>query len=251
MDKKIKKTNKKNEGGFFELIRTVFWAIIIAIIFRSLLFEPYNIPSGSMLPNLLVGDYLFVSKYSYGYSRYSFPFGLVPIPSRVLSGNPERGDVVVFKLPSDTSINYIKRLIGLPGDKIQMKSGQLFLNDNIVTQIEEGKFEFIYKNYLPQSLDKYKEILPDGKQYSILNVNDNQPLDETNSFLVPEGHYFMLGDNRDNSLDSRASVGFVPFENLVGKGNIIFFSVDGSAKFWQIWKWPSSIRYNRIFKKIK
>ena len=251
MDKKIKKTNKKNEGGFFELIRTVFWAIIIAIIFRSLLFEPYNIPSGSMLPNLLVGDYLFVSKYSYGYSRYSFPFGLVPIPSRVLSSNPERGDVVVFKLPSDTSINYIKRLIGLPGDKIQMKSGQLFLNDNIVTQIEEGKFEFIYKNYLPQSLDKYKEILPDGKQYSILNVNDNQPLDETNSFLVPEGHYFMLGDNRDNSLDSRASVGFVPFENLVGKGNIIFFSVDGSAKFWQIWKWPSSIRYNRIFKKIK
>ena len=251
MDKKIKKTNKKNEGGFFELIRTVFWAIIIAIIFRSLLFEPYNIPSGSMLPNLLVGDYLFVSKYSYGYSRYSFPFGLVPIPSRVLSGNPERGDVVVFKLPSDTSINYIKRLIGLPGDKIQMKSGQLFLNDNIVTQIEEGKFEFIYKNYLPQNLDKYKEILPDGKQYSILNVNDNQPLDETNSFLVPEGHYFMLGDNRDNSLDSRASVGFVPFENLVGKGNIIFFSVDGSAKFWQIWKWPSSIRYNRIFKKIK
>ncbi len=251
MDKKIKKTNKKNEGGFFELIRTVFWAVIIAIIFRSLLFEPYNIPSGSMLPNLLVGDYLFVSKYSYGYSRYSFPFGLVPIPSRVLSGNPERGDVVVFKLPSDTSINYIKRLIGLPGDKIQMKSGQLFLNDNIVTQIEEGKFEFIYKNYLPQSLDKYKEILPDGKQYSILNVNDNQPLDETNSFLVPEGHYFMLGDNRDNSLDSRASVGFVPFENLVGKGNIIFFSVDGSAKFWQIWKWPSSIRYNRIFKKIK
>ena len=149
MDKKIKKTNKKNEGGFFELIRTVFWAVIIAIIFRSLLFDPYNIPSGSMLPNLLVGDYLFVSKYSYGYSRYSFPFGLVPIPSRVLSGNPERGDVVVFKLPSDTSINYIKRLIGLPGDKIQMKSGQLFLNDNIVTLIEEGKFEFIYKNYLP------------------------------------------------------------------------------------------------------
>ena len=250
MDKKIKKTNKKNEGGFFELIRTVFWAIIIAIIFRSLLFEPYNIPSGSMLPNLLVGDYLFVSKYSYGYSRYSFPFGLVPIPSRVLSGNPERGDVVVFKLPSDTSINYIKRLIGLPGDKIQMKSGQLFLNDNIVTQIEEGKFEFIYKNYLPQSLDKYKEILPDGKQYSILNVNDNQPLDETNSFLVPEGHYFMLGDNRDNSLDSRASVGFVPFENFVGKGSIIFFSVNGSAKIWQIWKWPTSIRYSRLFKKI-
>ena len=251
MYKKIKKTNKKNEGGFFELIRTVFWAVIIAIIFRSLLFEPYNIPSGSMLPNLLVGDYLFVSKYSYGYSRYSFPFGLGPITSRVLSSNPERGDVVVFKLPSDTSINYIKRLIGLPGDKIQMKMGQLFLNDNIVTLIEEGKFEFIYKNYLPQSLDKYKEILPDGKEYSILNVNDNQPLDETNSFLVPEGHYFMMGDNRDNSLDSRASVGFVPFDNLVGKGNIIFFSVDGSAKFWQIWKWPSSIRYNRIFKKIK
>ena len=253
MDKKIKKTNKKNEGGFFELIRTVFWAVIIAIIFRSLLFEPYNIPSGSMLPNLLVGDYLFVSKYSYGYSRYSFPFGLVPIPSRVLSGNPERGDVVVFKLPSDTSINYIKRLIGLPGDKIQMKNGRLFLNEKVVERRRLDDFIMGDIDGKLKMTPQYLEILPNGKRYKILETwGDNGPLDNTGIFTVPKDHYFMMGDNRDNSQDSRIiqEVGFVPMQNLVGQASIIFFSTNGQAKLWEVWKWPISIRFERLFNQI-
>ena len=248
-----KKNKNSNESSFFEFIKTIFYAVIIAIIFRSLLFEPYNIPSGSMLPNLLIGDYLFVSKFSYGYSRFSFPFGSVPLPAdRVFGSEPERGDVVVFKLPSNTSINYIKRVIGLPGDKLQMKSGKLFLNGQLVNQYNDGQFKHVYNNQYEQLLDKYKEKLDNGRSYSILNINDFQPLDNTKEFIVPDSHYFMMGDNRDNSLDSRANGGwFVPFENLVGKGNFIFFSITGDTRFWQFWRWPFNVRYNRIFKKIK
>ena len=247
------KKKKSNDSSFFEFIKTIFYAVVIAIIFRSLLFEPYNIPSGSMLPNLLIGDYLFVSKFSYGYSRFSFPFGAVPLPAnRVFGDEPERGDVVVFKLPSNTSINYIKRVIGLPGDTLQMKAGKLFLNGRLVKQYNDGKFKHVFNNKYEQVLDKYKEKLENGKAYSILNINDFQPLDNTKEFIVPESHYFMMGDNRDNSLDSRANGGwFVPFENLVGKGNFIFFSVSGDTRFWQFWRWPFNVRYNRIFKKIK
>ena len=247
------KKKKSNESSFFEFIKTIFYAVIIAIIFRSLLFEPYNIPSGSMLPNLLIGDYLFVSKFSYGYSRFSFPFGVVPLPeNRVFAAEPERGDVIVFKLPSNTSINYIKRVIGLPGDKLQMKDGKLFLNGHLVNQYNDGKFKFVHNNQYEQVLDKYKEKLDNGRSYSILNINDFQPLDNTKEFIVPDSHYFMMGDNRDNSLDSRANGGwFVPFENLVGKGNFIFFSISGDTRFWQFWRWPFNVRYNRIFKKIK
>ena len=247
------KKKKSNESSFFEFIKTIFYAVIIAIIFRSLLFEPYNIPSGSMLPNLLIGDYLFVSKFSYGYSRFSFPFGVVPLPkNRVFAAEPERGDVIVFKLPSNTSINYIKRVIGLPGDRLQMKDGKLFLNGHLVNQYNDGKFKLVHNNQYEQVLDKYKEKLDNGRSYSILNLNDFQPLDNTKEFIVPDSHYFMMGDNRDNSLDSRANGGwFVPFENLVGKGNFIFFSISGDTRFWQFWRWPLNVRYNRIFKKIK
>ncbi len=247
------KKKKSNESSFFEFIKTIFYAVIIAIIFRSLLFEPYNIPSGSMLPNLLIGDYLFVSKYSYGYSRFSFPFGAVPLPEdRVFGSEPERGDVVVFKLPSNTSINYIKRVIGLPGDRLQMKSGKLFLNGHLVNQYNDGNFKHVYNNQYEQFLDQYKEKLDNGRSYSILNINDFQPLDNTKEFIVPDSHYFMMGDNRDNSLDSRANGGwFVPFENLVGKGNFIFFSISGDTRFWQFWRWPFNIRFNRIFQKIQ
>ena len=247
------KKKKSNKSSFFEFIKTIFYAVIIAIIFRSLLFEPYNIPSGSMLPNLLIGDYLFVSKFSYGYSRFSFPFGVVPLPeNRVFAAEPERGDVIVFKLPSNTSINYIKRVIGLPGDRLQMKDGKLFLNGHLVSQYNDGKFKLVHNNQYEQVLDKYKEKLDSGRSYSILNLNDFQPLDNTKEFIVPDSHYFMMGDNRDNSLDSRANGGwFVPFENLVGKGNFIFFSISGDTRFWQFWRWPLNVRYNRIFKKIK
>jgi len=247
------KKKKSNESSFFEFIKTIIYAVVIAIIFRSLLFEPYNIPSGSMLPNLLIGDYLFVSKFSYGYSRFSFPFGVVPLPeNRVFTAEPERGDVIVFKLPSNTSINYIKRVIGLPGDRLQMKDGKLFLNSHLVKQYNDGKFKIVHNNQYEQFLDKYKEKLDNGRSYSILNLNDFQPLDNTKEFIVPDNHYFMMGDNRDNSLDSRANGGwFVPFENLVGKGNFIFFSISGDTRFWQFWRWPLNVRYNRIFKKIK
>jgi len=247
------KKKKSNESSFFEFIKTIIYAVVIAIIFRSLLFEPYNIPSGSMLPNLLIGDYLFVSKFSYGYSRFSFPFGVVPLPeNRVFTAEPERGDVIVFKLPSNTSINYIKRVIGLPGDRLQMKDGKLFLNSHLVKQYNDGKFKIVHNNQYEQFLDKYKEKLDNGRSYSILNLNDFQPLDNTKEFIVPDNHYFMMGDNRDNSLDSRANGGwFVPFENLVGKGNFIFFSISGDTRFWQFWRWPFNVRYNRIFKKIK
>lgn len=247
-----KKSKKTKEGSFFEFLKTIFYAVFIAIIFRSLLFEPYNIPSGSMLPNLLIGDYLFVSKFSYGYSRYSFPFGIVPLPkSRVFSAKPRRGDVAVFKLPSNTSINYIKRIIGLPGDRIQMKKGQLFINENLITQQDDGIYKHIYKRRFEQNFDKYKELLENGKFYSVLNINDYQTLDNTEEFIVPENEYFVMGDNRDNSLDSRANGGwFVPLENFVGKGNFIFFSISGDTRFWEFWRWPSNIRYSRIFTKI-
>ena len=247
-----KKSKNTKDGGFFEFFKTIFYAVFIAIIFRSLLFEPYNIPSGSMLPNLLIGDYLFVSKFSYGYSRYSFPFGIVPLPkSRVFSTKPKRGDVAVFKLPSNTSVNYIKRVIGLPGDSIQMKKGNLFINQSLITQQEDGSYKHIYKRKFEQNFEKYKEMLQNGKHYSVLNINNFQALDNTKEFIVPKNKYFVMGDNRDNSLDSRANGGwFVPLENFVGKGNFIFFSISGDTRFWEFWRWPSNIRYSRIFTKI-
>ena len=246
------KDNKKKDSGFFDFFKTIFYAVIIAVIFRSLFFEPYNIPSGSMLPNLLIGDYLFVSKYSYGYSRYSFPFGIIPLPkNRVFSSEPKRGDVAVFKLPSNTSINYIKRVMGLPGDKIQMKSGKLFINESLVVQNNDGFYKHVIQNKFEQIYEKKKELLSNGKSFSTLNLFNDATLDNTDVFLVPKNHYFVMGDNRDNSLDSRAKGGwFVPLENFVGKGNIIFFSITDDTRFWQFWKWPFNIRYNRIFKKI-
>ena len=246
------KGKKKKDSGFFDFFKTIFYAVIIAIIFRSLFFEPYNIPSGSMLPNLLIGDYLFVSKYSYGYSRYSFPFGIIPLPkNRIFASKPKRGDVAVFKLPSKTSINYIKRVIGLPGDTIQMKSGRLFINGSLVVENNDGFYKHIIQNKFEQIYEKKKEQISNGKSFSTLNLFNNAALDNTELFLVPENHYFVMGDNRDNSLDSRAKGGwFVPLENFVGKGTIIFFSISDDTRFWQFWKWPFNIRYNRIFKKI-
>ena len=245
------KGNKKKDSGFFDFFKTIFYAVIIAVIFRSLFFEPYNIPSGSMLPNLLIGDYLFVSKYSYGYSRYSFPFGIIPLPkNRVFSSEPKRGDVAVFKLPSNTSINYIKRVIGLPGDKIQMKSGRLFINGSLVVQNNDGFYKHVIQNKFEQILEQKRKLNKD-KSYAILNLNDYQVMDNTKEFVVPNDKYFVMGDNRDNSLDSRAKGGwFVPLENFVGKGSIIFFSMTDDTRFWQFWKWPFNIRYKRIFKKI-
>ncbi len=245
-------SKKRASGGIVDTVKTIVYAVLIALVVRTVAYEPFNIPSGSMIPTLLVGDYLFVSKFSYGYSRFSLPFGLPLFSGRIFFHPTQRGDVVVFKLPTDNSTDYIKRVIGLPGDTIQMKEGELYINDKEVPRQR-------IQDYLYQETDgavipmrQYIETLPNGVQHRIIKIGDNGPLDNTQVYHVPPGDYFMMGDNRDNSQDSRvlSAVGYVPAENLVGKAQFIFFSTDGSARWWEFWKWPFAIRYNRLFKGI-
>ena len=242
-------TKKKSTGGVLETVKTVVYAVLIALVVRTVAYEPFNIPSGSMVPTLLVGDYLFVSKFSYGYSRYSLPFGLPLFSGRIFFHSPERGDVVVFKLPTDNSTDYIKRVIGLPGDHIQMKGGNLYINDQLVPRKRIQDYLYQEGNGTVIPLVQYTETLPNGVQHRIIKMGDNGPLDNTPVYDVPPGEYFMMGDNRDNSQDSRvlSAVGYVPGENLVGRAEFIFFSTDGSARLWEIWKWPFAIRYSRLF----
>ena len=240
----------QDKSGWLDTIKTLFIAGLIAISFRSVIAEPFNIPSGSMIPTLLVGDYLFVSKFSYGYSRHSFPFSAAPISNRVMASTPERGDVAVFRLPSNVSVDYIKRVVGLPGDRIQVKRGILHINGQAVERrlVGDGNITSGQTSLVTQ---RYEEVFPDGHRHIIQEVSDNQIFDNTPEFTVPDGHYFMMGDNRDNSRDSRSSsVGFVPFENFIGRAEFLFFSHGGDARFWEIWKWPFSIRISRIFSGI-
>ena len=236
--------SESKQSGVLETIRTVFYAVLIAMVVRTFAYEPFNIPSKSMVPTLLVGDYLFVSKLSYGYSRYSLPFGLPLFEGRIWEDQPERGDVAVFKLPSDNSTDYIKRVIGLPGDTVQMIGGILHINGQAVERERIADYRDPDTNAV---YTQYIETLPNGVRHPILEEGDGRAYDETPPFKVPEGHYFMMGDNRDNSLDSRAAVGFVPAENLIGRAEILFFSTDGSARIWEIWNWPGAIRFSRIF----
>ena len=227
-------------------------AILIALIIRSLFFQSFSIPSSSMLPTLLVGDYLFVSKYSYGYSRYSFPFSLNLFSGRIAEGKIERGDVAVFKYPQDNRTDYIKRVIGLPHDTIQMINGTLHINDTAVPRVVASEFEIIQKVGESTKVSRYQETLPNGVRYSVLDQIPNGMSDNTRVFYVPDGHYFMMGDNRDNSQDSRFSdVGFVPFENFIGRAEMKFYSFDEFTSFWQIWKWPMAIRWSRLFESIE
>lgn len=236
------------ESGFF---KTLITALICAAFVRSFFFEPFHIPSSSMKPGLLIGDYIFVSKYSYGYSRYSFPFGIDFFDGRILETKPQRGDVVVFRLPTNPSVNYVKRLIGLPGDKIQMRDGTLFINGLEVTKISDGAFFDADSANENKNIPQFFETLPEGKMIETLDENPNSPQDNTGIYEVPQGHYFMMGDNRDNSQDSRflTQVGFVPEENLVGKARVIFFSAQSSV--WKFWEWNKAIRLNRTFKKVQ
>ena len=222
---KDKKEGKKETNG--ELFRSLVFAIVLAVIFRSLAFEPFYIPSGSMKSTLLVGDYVFVSKYSYGYSRYSFPFGPNIFEGRVFEEKPKRGDVIVFKLPVNPSINYIKRLVGMPGDKLQVLNGKLYINGEKVKLERDGTFEDIDEKGNTVSIPQYIETLPNGVSYRVLDQKQNGNLDDTKVYEVPEGHYFLMGDNRDNSSDSRVlhGVGYVPEENLVGRAFLVWFNL--------------------------
>ncbi|GAB4539700.1 MAG: signal peptidase I [Roseibium sp.] len=241
--------NKKDkDSGLGETVKVVVQALLLALIVRTLLFQPFNIPSGSMKDTLLIGDYLFVSKYSYGYSRYSFPFGLAPFSGRVWSATPERGDVAVFKLPTDTSVDYIKRVIGLPGDTIQVIDGVVHINGEPVKRERIDDYIEQSPSGMVRRVPRFRETLPNGVSFETLDLTPNGQMDNTREYKVPEGHYFMMGDNRDNSIDSRyqSRVGYVPFENFMGRAEILFFSIKDEIPAWQIWTWPWSVRWERI-----
>jgi signal peptidase I len=261
------RSGEKPEEGIWETVKVIIQALLIAFFVRTFLYQPFNIPSSSMYPTLRIGDYLFVSKLSYGYGKYSFNFtfgafgtSLVkccPIDfdgRKVLPDVPKRGQVAVFKLPSDTEIDYIKRVIGLPGDRLQMLDGVLFINGEAVKK--ERIEDFVDVNSESNNdgftvIPQYIETLPNGISYKVLDIA-NSEYDNTQEFLVPAGHYFMMGDNRDNSADSRAygGVGYVPLENFVGRADIVFFSIAPGAAIWEVWKWPLEIRWSRFFNLI-
>jgi signal peptidase I len=269
------------EGSKGDTLKVIVQALLIALVVRTFLFQPFNIPSGSMIPTLQIGDYLFVSKYAYGYSRHSFPCIInifdvanqifiaeqtvvrsycIPtavFPGRIFAAPPKRGDIVVFKLPRDGQTDYIKRLIGLPGDKIQMKEGRLYINGELVPRepIAKAHTEDFYGR--ETGVPTYRETLPGGVIHTIIQIQGDTGFNgNTKVFEVPDGNYFMMGDNRDNSTDSRVSpdqggVGFVPFENLVGRAELIFFSVGKGEPAWAFWEWPWTVRLNRMLKSVK
>lgn len=241
----------KKEESLGETFKTVCYAIVIAGLIRTFLFEPFKIPSGSMYPTLEVGDFLFVSKYTYGYSRHSFPFSFPTFTGRIWQDLPERGDVVVFKYPGDNKTDYIKRIIGLPGDTVQVKDGRLYINGTIAPRQYVGTYVIDEYTPLPQEFAEYIETLPEGRTHRILEYRDDvETVDNTPVFKIPANHYFMMGDNRDNSNDSRKDVGFVPLENIEGKARFLFYSHDDTSVLYNPITWVTSIRWNRMFKKI-
>tara|TARA_B100000902_G_scaffold226823_1_gene215409 strand:- start:198 stop:935 length:738 start_codon:yes stop_codon:yes gene_type:complete len=243
---------KLDKNFFSENIKTLFYAFIIAIIIRSLLIQPFYIPSSSMEPTLLVGDRLFVTKYSYGYSKHSFPFSIPILDKRIIFSSPERGDVIVFKTPADNRTDYIKRLIGLPGDKIQFIDSNLYLNNNEIFKSKISNSDKIFCGNKMIDVLKFEEKLSSGKKFHTVYLK-NYSYQNSDIFTVPDDHYFFLGDNRDCSKDSRflSSVGYVHKDNLVGKAQFIFFSSDKKiGSFLAFWKWHKSIRFSRTFKKI-
>jgi signal peptidase I len=257
-------TDQRPDEGLWETAKVVLQALAIAFLVRTFLFQPFNIPSSSMYPTLKIGDYLFVSKLSYGYGKYSFNFNFggfsgppwisccsfVDFPGRkILADTPKRGDVAVFKYPQDLNIDYIKRVIGLPGDRIQMKDGVLFINDVAVKKDRvEDYIDPTVENGRGPVVKQFQETLPNGVTYRVLDYAD-EPQDNTEVYTVPADHYFMMGDNRDNSQDSRFldKVGYVPIENFMGRADIIFFSFAPGASLKEPWYWPLQVRWSRFF----
>ena len=252
------------EEGWWETVKVIVQALLIALVVRTVLFQPFNIPSGSLIPSLLIGDYLFVSKYSYGYSHYSLPsfLDLAPnsMPGRLFYSPPKRGDIAVFRPPGEPNQDFIKRVIGLPGDKVQMIKGRLYLNGIVVPREAAPAYKMDDGFRKPNEVTAYFETLPDssgspgGARHEIIQLaGDDGGASNTDVFTVPSDHFFMMGDNRDNSEDSRfpsGPVGYVPAENLVGRAEIIFFSVGGGAAAWEFWRWPWTIRWERLLKRV-
>ena len=247
------KTKPSKNATVLETIIVILEALFIALAIRTFFYQPFNIPSGSMMGNLLIGDYLFVSKFTYGYSKHSFPFSLPLFEGRAWASPPHRGDVVVFKNEKENNVDYIKRVIGLPGDKIQMIHSMLYINGRPVHRERVEDFQSVDSFGQPTYIRQYRETLPEGKSYLTLDATDNGSLDNTGVYEVPPNHYFMMGDNRDNSQDSRVldRVGYVPFEDIEGRAEIIFFSVQEGAHAWLICEWPWTVRWDRLLKPIQ
>lgn len=255
--------NKPAEkNALWETIVVLFQAFLLAAVIRTVLLQPFTIPSGSMMPTLLIGDYLLVNKFSYGYSRYSLPlYNPDWFKGRLFGSQPKRGDVVVFRFPPEPSIDYIKRVIGLPGDHIQVKNDVLYINGKQVPRVAEGTFTSddretggVGVQFSPDGYNKvpvFRETFDTGVTFQTLDLNPSSDGDNTQEFVVPPKHYFMMGDNRDNSSDSRFTVGYVPEENLVGRASFIIFSLSNQTSFLEIWKWPANLRYDRFFKGIE